>query len=114
MMSRQSGVGLTELEHIKQSLEDLISTPIGSRIMRRDYGTQVANLLDQPTSEALYLKCYSTIYSAILRWEPRIDITKLNISEFNGSQTVLDLEGVLTQTGQSLNMNIPLLVGALT
>lgn len=114
MMSRQSGVGLTELEHIKQSLEDLISTPIGSRIMRRDYGTQVANLLDQPTSEALYLKCYSTIYSAILRWEPRIDITKLNISEFNGGQTVLDLEGVLTQTGQSLNMNIPLLVGALT
>ena len=54
-MSRQSGTELSEIDHIRQSIEDIISTPIGSRLMRRDYGTQVANLLDQPTSEALYL-----------------------------------------------------------
>ncbi|AYA02337.1 baseplate assembly protein [Acinetobacter sp. WCHAc010034] len=114
MMSRHSGTELSELDHIRQSLEDLISTPIGSRLMRREYGTQVANLLDQPTSEALYLKCYSTIYSAILRWEPRIQISQLYISEVNQGQTVLNLEGTIVQSGQSLNMNIPLLVGALT
>lgn len=114
MMSRQSGTELSEIDHIRQSIEDIISTPIGSRLMRRDYGTQVANLLDQPTSEALYLKCYSTIYSSILRWEPRVQINQLYISEVNEGQTVLNLEGTLAQSGQSLNMNIPLLVGGLT
>ncbi len=48
MISRETGKLLTEIEHIKQSLADLISTPIGSRLMRRDYGTQLANLIDQP------------------------------------------------------------------
>ena len=114
MMSRQNGTELSEIDHIRQSIEDIISTPIGSRLMRRDYGTQVANLLDQPTSEALYLKSYSTIYSAILRWEPRVQINQLYISEVNEGQTVLNLEGTLAQSGQSLNMNIPLLVGGLT
>ena len=114
MMSRETGQPLTEVEHIKQSLADLISTPIGSRVMRRGYGTQLANLLDQPTSEALFLKCYSTIYTAILLWEPRIEISRLYASEVSQGKTVLNLEGTVVQSGQSLNMNIPLLVGAST
>ena len=114
MISRENGKPLTEIEHIKQSLADLISTPIGSRIMRRDYGTQLANLIDQPTSESLYLKCYSTIYIAVLRWEPRIEISKIFISSQEQGKQVLDIEGVLIQSGQNLNMSIPISIGALT
>ena len=114
MISRETGKLLTEIEHIKQSLADLISTPIGSRVMRRDYGTQLANLIDQPTSEALYLKCYSTIYLAVLRWEPRIEISKIFISGQEQGKQVLDIEGVLIQSGQNLNMSIPISIGALT
>lgn len=114
MISRETGKLLTEIEHIKQSLADLISTPIGSRVMRRDYGTQLANLIDHPTSEALYLKCYSTIYLAILRWEPRIEISKIFISSQEQGKQVLDIEGVLIQSGQDLNMSIPISIGALT
>ncbi|MBB4835467.1 GPW/gp25 family protein [Acinetobacter schindleri] len=114
MMSRETGQQLTEIEHIKQSLADLISTPIGSRLMRRRYGTKLANLLDQPTSEALFLKCCSTIYTAILLWEPRVEISRLYVSEVNQGKTVLNLEGTIVQSGESLNMNIPLIVGALT
>jgi phage baseplate assembly protein W len=114
MISRENGKPLTEIEHIKQSLADLISTPIGSRIMRRDYGTQLANLIDQPTSEVLYLKCYSTIYLAVLRWEPRIEISKIFISSQEQGKQVLDIEAVLTQSGQNLNMSIPISIGALT
>lgn len=114
MMSRETGKQLTEIEHIKQSLADLISTPIGSRLMRRRYGTKLANLLDQPTSEALFLKCYSTIYTAILLWEPRVEISRLYVSEVNQGKTVLNLEGTIVQSGESLNMNIPLIVGAST
>lgn len=114
MMSRNYGTSLSEIEHINQSLADLISTPVGSRVMRREYGTLLANLLDQPTSEALYLKCYSTIYLAILRWEPRIEISKIFISSLNQGKQVVDIEGRLINTGQSLNLSISISIGALT
>lgn len=112
MMSREIGSNLSEFEHIKQSIQDIISTPLGSRIMRRSYGTQLFNLIDQPTSEALYLKIYSTIYSSILQWENRIDVSQININSLSAGQMVIDLEFTLTKTGQAQNLNIPVSIGA--
>ena len=112
MMSREIGSNLSELEHIKQSIQDIVSTPLGSRIMRRSYGTQLFNLIDKPTSEALYLKIYSTIYSSILQWENRIDVSQININSLSAGQMVIDLEFTLTKTGQTQNLNIPVSIGA--
>lgn len=112
MMSRENGKKLLVIDHIRQSLADLISTPIGSRVMRRNYGTLVANLIDQPTSEALILKCYSTIYSATLLWEPRIQINQMNIGQINQGKTELTIEATLVETGENVNLNIPVSIGA--
>ena len=37
-MNTQNGRSLTELDHLRQSIVDILNTPIGSRVMRRDYG----------------------------------------------------------------------------
>lgn len=113
MMSRYNGSELTEIEHIKQSLEDIASTPIGSRLMRREYGTLIANLIDQPISEALYLKIYSTLYSAYVRWEDRIDISQINVAELNNGKLVLDIIGFLKTNGDETNMSITVQLGAI-
>lgn len=112
MMSRQIGSNMTEQEHIRQSIADIIPTPLGSRVMRRNYGTQLADLLDQPISEGLYLKCYSTIYSGILQWEPRIQVSQISIAELKSGQMIIDLECAMTKTGQQFNLNIPIKIGA--
>lgn len=112
MMSRNSGSDLNEIPHIEQSVEDITSTPLGSRIMRRDYGTLLANLLDSPINDALILQCYSTIYSAISRWEKRIQVSRIGISSITSGAIVIDLECVLSKTGQALNLNIPVKLGA--
>ncbi len=36
-MSAETGKALEGLEHLKQSITDILTTPIGSRIMRREY-----------------------------------------------------------------------------
>jgi phage baseplate assembly protein W len=51
MMSRQNGVSISELESIQQSIQDIVTTPLGSRIMRRDYGSIIPDLIDQPMSD---------------------------------------------------------------
>lgn len=114
MMSRYNGSTLTELEHIQQSLEDIATTPIGSRIVRREYGTLLANLMDQPISEALYLKIYSTLYSAYVRWEDRIEISQINVADIQKSQLILDIVGFLKTNGNEVNMSIPVKLGAIS
>ena len=113
MMSRLDGSELSEQEHILQSLEDITTTPIGTRIMRRDYGTQLADLIDQPISEALYLKIYSTLYVAYLRWEDRIDISQIQVAEIQNGQLVLDITGFLKTNGMEMNISIPVKWGAI-
>ena len=38
-MNRRDGLTVTDLEHISQSIGDILRTPVGSRVMRRDYGS---------------------------------------------------------------------------
>lgn len=114
MMSRYNGSELTELEHIRQSLEDIATTPIGSRLMRREYGTLLASLMDQPIGQALYLKIYSTLYSAYVRWEDRIEISQISVADLNKGQLILDVIGFLKTNGNEVNMSIPVKLGAVS
>lgn len=113
MMSRYTGSELDEIDHIKQSLEDIATTPIGSRLMRREYGTLLASLIDQPISEVLYLKIYSTLYTAYVRWEDRIDISEMNVADIKNGQLILDIVGFLKTNGNEINMSIPVQLGAI-
>ena len=113
MMSRYNESVLTEIEHMKQSLADIATTPIGSRLMRRDYGTLLANLIDQPISEVLYLKIYSTLHTAYVRWQDRIDISEMNVADINNGQLILDIVGFLKTNGNEINMSIPVQLGAI-
>lgn len=38
MMSRENGQSIELFQSIKQSIQDILTTPIGSRVMRREYG----------------------------------------------------------------------------
>lgn len=55
-MNRSDGLTVTDLEHISQSIGDILRTPVGSRVMRRDYGSLLASMIDQPQTPALELQ----------------------------------------------------------
>ena len=117
-MSRLTGYAITDDEnqeyaHLKQSIHDILTTPIGSRLMRRDYGSRLADLMDQPTNQTLLLQCYSAIYTALLLWEKRIDISQILINTPISSQLIIDLDFILVDTNQQASMSIPLSLGAI-
>lgn len=76
-MNSQTGLSVSEAEHIKQSVRDIVVTPVGSRVMRREYGSLLSALIDQPQSPALRLQIMDACYSAILKWEPCISLTTI-------------------------------------
>ncbi|CDG77666.1 phage-related baseplate assembly protein (GPW-like) [Acinetobacter baumannii 107m] len=113
MINKNNGQTLeTEEQSIQQSIDDIVSTPIGSRIMRREYGSLIPDLIDQPVNEVLILKCYSAIYTAILRWEDRINVSQILNTQVKENGLIFDLEGTSTVTGQNMNLRIPLKMGA--
>lgn len=113
MLSRVTGQSLnSELDSIRQSIGDILSTPIGSRVMRREYGSKVPNLIDQPVNQNLILQLYSAIYTALLKWENRISLEQITITTIAQGYLTLDLDAVYIVTDQKLNLNIPLKMGA--
>ncbi|WP_243078909.1 GPW/gp25 family protein [Pantoea sp. MQR6] len=88
-MNQQTGKAITDADHIRQSVRDILLTPEGSRIARREYGSLLFKLIDDPQNPATKLQVMAATYSALSRWEPRITLDTINItSAFDGSMVV--------------------------
>ena len=115
MINKNNGQSIGSIyASLQQSIQDIITTPIGSRVMRRTYGSLIFELIDQPINDVLVLKCYSAIYTAITTWEKRISISQITVSSVEGSGLVFDLEGTYKVSGQQMNLRIPLNMGAIS
>lgn len=88
-MSQGNGKAITDTDHLRQSVRDILLTPQGSRIARREYGSLLSALIDQPQNPALRLQVMSAVYVALSRWEPRLTLDTITISSnFDGSMVV--------------------------
>ena len=103
-MSNQTGKYLDDLEHLKQSIVDILTTPIGSRVMCRDYGSKLFRLIDQPINRDLFPKIYAAVAEALEKWEPRFQTEKITINSIKEGHINLSLIGryLITQTKISL------------
>ena len=110
MMNSRTGHAMTRLAHIRQSLADILTTPIGSRVMRRDYGSEVPELIDQPLNGATVLRIYAATAHAVLRWERRIALTGVQLQRGDDGQATLLLDGVTNE--QSVQLDVPVGPGA--
>lgn len=115
-MHRTTGKLLTEEAHIAQCIGDILSTPLGTRVMREDYGSLIPDLIDQPQSPALDLKLISASFMAIIQWETRIRPTTMTLSpvDINGKRELV-IKAVRTdgpQAGQSFDLASPIYGGA--
>lgn len=71
-MNAVTGEPIEGLAHLKQSIGDIFGTRIGTRVMRRDYGSDLPNLIDRPIDDELKVDIYIAIAEALNRWEPRL------------------------------------------
>ena len=80
MMHRATGRAIDLPEHIAQSVADIVTTPLGSRVMRRDYGCLLPLLIDQPDNPATQIRITAAVAGALLRWEPRVRLMRLGLA----------------------------------
>lgn len=97
-----TGRALDAEAHLIQSIADILTTPIGSRVMRRDYGSLLPELIDQPFNGNTRMTLYGATATALMRWEPRIRLTRIELAlGAEPGAFVLDLEGSRTDVAPS-------------
>lgn len=103
-MSATSGRRLETLDHLRQSIRDILTTPIGSRVMLREYGSLLFALIDAPMDKATVLDIIQATAGAIGRWEPRVRVERVEVSDMVPGQIELNIDLRYLQTGQPIRM----------
>lgn len=100
-MNAHTGKTLEGMAHIRQSINDVLTTPVGSRVMRRDYGSLLSELMAQPLNDATILRIYAATVMALVRWEPRVKVLSVakTLSVASPGRISLIIN-VLTSTGE--------------
>lgn len=90
-MNRSTGRWLTPLEHLNQSIIVILSTPIGSRLMRRDFGSMLPYLVDRPVTMRFRTDLYYAVARALKRWEPRVRVKRVTMRLLSDAKVRVDL-----------------------
>jgi phage baseplate assembly protein W len=115
-MNASTGKLLEGIEHLRQSVQDILATPLGTRIGRRWYGSHIPELLDQPLNDRTRLALVAAGALALMRQEPRIRATRITVEtgEIVGS-AVLRIVGKRLdgpRVGAPLTLAIPVLAAS--
>ena len=108
-MDRTTGRRITGIDHLRQSIVDILTTPQGSRLERRTYGSILLSLVDAPSNSITRLRCYAAIASALMKWEPRVRVTRVGL-EFGPEPGQADLELWCEYKGSAVSLSVPLLL----
>lgn len=109
-MNATTGRRISRREHISQSITDILTTPIGSRVMRRDYGSNIPDLVDQPMTTENILRLQSATVSAIEEFEPRTRISRVTLQTATSGRAVLCIER--TDIGEASSTQQTVSIGA--
>ena len=108
-MNPETGERLESLiEHIRLSIEKIVTTPIGSRVMRRDYGSLVPELIDAPINGRVRLLVMAAVAAAVVKWEPRVRIARvlLAVKDAPASGLAIELTAAIRDRGSVVRVRV--------
>ena len=104
-MNAETGRELTGLEHLKQSIADILNTPIGSRVMRRDYGSRLFELIDAPINRSTVVDIVAETAEALMKWEDRLVVGAVDMTSAQLGQITLKITGKYILDGKIVQLS---------
>jgi hypothetical protein len=111
-LNATTGQQLSDLDHIRQSIRKILTTPVGSRVMRRDFGSLIPDLVDKPLNGKTRMQVMAASVMAISAWEPRVDLMSIQLQTGEeASALYVDIELARRDgpsAGQATKLLVPL------
>jgi phage baseplate assembly protein W len=92
-MDRHTGQPISGIEHLRQSIADILGTRVGSRRHRPDYGSNIPLYVDMPVNEGWKSSVQAEAVRAIGRWESRVKLERIRAVSVLGGQINLSIAG---------------------
>jgi phage baseplate assembly protein W len=104
-----TGKAIDGMAHLRQSIRDILTTPLGSRVMRRDYGSRLFMLVDSPLGPATRAAFTAATSAALKKWEPRFAFDSLELATSSPSGRVtIYIKGRHRPEDRPLDMEVTL------
>ncbi len=105
-MDRHTGQPISGIEHLQQSIEDILGTPLGSRRMLPEYGSKLRLFVDLPVNEGWKSAVQAEAARALGRWEPRLKLDQVRVISVIGGQINLKVAGKYQGDGLLLEVGV--------
>jgi phage baseplate assembly protein W len=98
---------------VRQSIEIILSTSKGERVMRPDFGCDLNKLLFAPNNRATQALAEFEVREALRSWEPRIEVldVRARAGGDKGEQLLIDIDYRVRSTDNRFNLVYPLYLG---
>ncbi len=80
---------VSDEEDIRQSLEILLTTRLGERVMRPDYGGDLTDMVFEPLNVTTQTYIRTLVENAVLYHEPRIIVNDVSMAMDSGNEGVV-------------------------
>lgn len=87
-MNRDTGKFIEDRAHLLQSIQMIIETPKGSRVMRPTFGSDVYKYVASPATPETDLKIYAAVIDALTQWEPRLTVDQVRAVDRDATGTL--------------------------
>lgn len=100
---------VSEEEDIRQSLQLLLATSQGERVLQPDFGCNLDRMQFEPITNPLIAYIRDLIETAILYHEPRVDLNSIsvNASALNEGYVLIELDYTVRINNSRYNMVLP-------
>ncbi|SBV94155.1 putative Baseplate assembly protein W [uncultured Alphaproteobacteria bacterium] len=103
-----SGTVVDELAHIRLSISEILKTPVGSRVMRRAFGSHVFSLIDAPGNPITALRLIAAAADALERWEPRVRLASGRVEVTLDGSATIRLVCKVKASGLTITADVPM------
>ncbi|HEU4627894.1 MAG TPA: GPW/gp25 family protein [Steroidobacteraceae bacterium] len=94
-------------ESVRQSILIVLGTARGERVMRPDFGCGIHDLVFEGLSAATVGRIDREVHEALLRFEPRIDVTAVAVRPGAVNLLLIDIEYEVRATNTAFNLVYP-------
>lgn len=115
-MNPETGLSVSGLDHIQMCIGQILNTPQGSCVARREFGSLLPFMIDAPLNPLTRIRVVAACAAAIQKWEPRVTLKSVSLTQPTDSSStssapgslIVDLVGTVVATQTPFSLRVPL------
>jgi hypothetical protein len=98
-----------QIQHVTESIYQILGTVIGSRVIRRDFGSRLRGIVFDPNDVSLDIEIDYIVRTALNTWEPRVVVGPIytDRTEWKLGRLEINISITIIKTNVSTNVVFP-------